>query len=83
MRVDHGLYAVTKVELLEDAGDVRLGGCLADHEPLADLGIGEAPREQVEDFLLAVSVPRRRRCGVGAGACRANSSITDRDRRRD
>src|SRR5207249_6402871 len=35
--VDHGLHAVAQVELLEDASDVRLRGCRADDEWLADL----------------------------------------------
>jgi hypothetical protein len=41
------------MELLQDARDVRFRCRLADHEPFADLRVGEAAREQVEDFLLA------------------------------
>ena len=37
------LDAVAEVELLEDVGDVRLDGRVADEELLGDLGVGEAP----------------------------------------
>ena len=79
--VDHRLHAVAEVELLEDAGDVRLRRRLGDDELLADLRVRQAAREQVEDLVLA-------RCQLGdraggrraaaAGRCRANSSITAR-----
>src|SRR5436309_2823991 len=69
VRVDHRLHAVADAELLEDARDVRLGGRLADHEPLADLGVGQPAGEQVEDLALAwgqvVDRGWRRRSGGG------------------
>src|SRR5689334_14973843 len=48
--VDHYLDAVAEAEFLQDAGDMCLGGCFADHQLLADLGVGQAAGEQVEDF---------------------------------
>jgi len=51
--VDHALDAVAQVELLEDAGDVRLRRCFANDELFADLRVRHPAREQAEYFLLA------------------------------
>src|SRR3984885_15436046 len=51
--VNNRLNAVAEAELLQDAGDMRLGGRLADHEPVADLRIGQATGQQAEHFALA------------------------------
>ncbi len=44
---DHdGLGAVAQVELLEEVGDVRLDGVLADDERCGDLAVGEAAGDE-------------------------------------
>jgi hypothetical protein len=48
------LDAVSEVEFLEDVGDVRLDGRVADEELFGDLGVGEAPCDQAEYFEFAV-----------------------------
>ncbi len=60
MGVGHGLDAVEQVEFLEDVGDVRLGRGLADHQPLADLGIEESMHQQLKDGARALSALRPR-----------------------
>jgi hypothetical protein len=42
----HGLRAVVDVELLEDVGDVRLDGALADVEFACNLLVGSSSRPQ-------------------------------------
>src|SRR5947209_2843366 len=63
--VDHGLHTVAKVELLENARNVRLGRCLADDEALADLVIRQTAGEEVEYLSLARCqlTETGRRCG--------------------
>jgi hypothetical protein len=47
------LNAVAQAELGEHAGDVGLDRRAGDHEPVGDLGVGEAARDQLEDLELA------------------------------
>jgi hypothetical protein len=53
VREDDRLYAIAQVELLEDVGDVRLDGGLADVELLGDLSVGESVGDEPEDLQLA------------------------------
>src|SRR4029453_9585621 len=39
--VDHHLNSIADTQLLQDSGDMRLGGCIGDDEAIADLGIGK------------------------------------------
>jgi hypothetical protein len=55
-----GLTAVGDPELGQEIGDVRASSARADEQPLGDLGIGQALREQAEDLLLAASEIERR-----------------------
>lgn len=65
--------AVSDTEFLEDAGDMRLRGRLADHEPLAGLRVGKAAHEKVEHLALtsgqlgALRWGCRRCGGIAAG----------------
>src|SRR4029077_3816824 len=51
---DHGLDAVSQLELVQQVGDVGLNGRLADVKARGDLGVGEASRNFLHDFSLAV-----------------------------
>ena len=70
MREHHGLHPVAEAELLEDVGDVRLHGGLADVELGADLRVGQPSRDQPEDLQLALGqlVEALRRRGTGGCA---------------
>lgn len=53
VRQDDRLHPVAEVKLLQDMGDVRLDGRLADVELLPDLRVGEALCNQAQDVALA------------------------------
>src|SRR5215212_5016869 len=53
VREHHALYAVAQAELHEHVRDVGLDGRLADEELRGDLGVREAPRDQLEHLELA------------------------------
>ena len=57
--VDDHLDSVAEAELLQDAGDVCLGGGVADEQSVADFWVGQPRHEQVEDVPLAGVRPRR------------------------
>jgi hypothetical protein len=51
--VDDSLHAVTQVELLKNASNVRLDGAIADHKLGSDLGVREAAGKEPKHFELA------------------------------
>jgi hypothetical protein len=62
---DDGLNAVTQAEHVEDAGDVDLGGGLADIEGACGLAVGQSFGDELEYLELARGEPRKL-CGRGA-----------------
>jgi hypothetical protein len=64
------LDPVAESELLQDAGDVGFRRCFADHELLADLGVGQPSGEQLQHFTLPSCEVRdsRRRRDRGRGS---------------
>jgi hypothetical protein len=51
--IDDYLDPIAQVELLQDAGDVGLGGRVADEQPVTDFGVGQSADEQVEHLPFA------------------------------
>src|SRR5207247_6973589 len=49
---DRDLGPGLDAELVEDVAHVRVGGALRQHQPLGDLAIGQAVRQQQRDLLL-------------------------------
>ena len=78
--VDDSLHPVTKRQLLQDVGDVRLRRRLADYETIADFGVGSprARRSRTSPSRGVRSATAAGGSGGVAGRCRANSSITER-----
>ena len=63
---DDGLNAVTQAELVEDPGDVRLGGGLADKEGACEFAVGQSFGDELEYLELARGESRELcRRGVG------------------
>ena len=50
---DDELHSVARAEFHQDPGDVRLGGEWAEVKLLSDFGVGQAGRDEAEDFPLA------------------------------
>ena len=69
-----GLDAVAQVELLEDVGDVRLDGRLADEQLLPDLGVREAARRSGGRRRARGRSARRAPCGGVGRGMRVNCS---------
>jgi hypothetical protein len=74
----HRLDPVAELELGQQVGDVALDGGVADEQLGGDLGIGQAPGDELEDLLLAVGEPGDRLGGAGRGESRTYCSITRR-----
>ena len=51
---DDELHSVARAEFHQDPGDVRLGGEWTEVKRLGDFGVGQARRDEAEDFSLAV-----------------------------
>src|SRR5215472_8313891 len=54
VREDDRLHPVAQLQLVEDAGDVRLDGALADEEPVGDLRVREPRGDQRQHLPLAL-----------------------------
>src|SRR6185437_7335688 len=62
---DHSVYTVAEVELREQTGDVRLDCGRLDDELRRDLGVREAPGEQLEHVVFTGGELVEDRCSGG------------------
>src|SRR6185312_749615 len=66
--VERGLGTASHADLRQQAGDVVLHGLLRQTQPVSDLPVREALRDQVQDPMLLIGERREPRVLLGAGA---------------
>ena len=69
-RADGDVASCGRVQLVEDRADVVVHGTDGDHEPVGDLAVGQALRQQPHDLQLAFREAGGVAAGGGDGAAR-------------